>query len=86
VALLLLAPGSAQGAEPFESVHRFKYATAKDYPVDAILSATDRGKVANVPFMFCPRRNPPCAWGWSNSQRRFPSCAHPQRSGWEISM
>ena len=53
VALLLLAPGNTQAAEPFESVHCFKYATAKDYPVDAILFGTDRGKVADVPFMFC---------------------------------
>ena len=53
VTLLLLAPGNAQAAEPFESVHCFKYATAKDYPVDALLFGTDRGKLADVPFMFC---------------------------------
>ncbi len=52
-ALLLLAPGTAQAAEPFESVHCLEYATAKDYPVDAILFGTDRGKVADLPFMFC---------------------------------
>ncbi len=53
VALLLLAPGNAQATGPFESVHCFKYATIKDYPVDAMLFGTDRGKVADVPFMFC---------------------------------
>ena len=52
LALLLLAPGAAQAAE-FESFHCLKYATAKDYPVDAVLFGTDRGKVADLPFMFC---------------------------------
>ena len=53
VALLLLAPGNAQTAEPFESVHCFKYATIKDNPVDSLLFGTDHGKLADVPFMFC---------------------------------
>ncbi len=53
VAMLLLAPGNALAAEPFESLHCLKYAIAKDYPVDAILFGTDRGKLADLPFVFC---------------------------------
>lgn len=51
VALLQLAPGNAQAAEPFESVHCFKYAMAKDYPVATLFGT--KGKVADVPLMFC---------------------------------
>jgi glyoxylase-like metal-dependent hydrolase (beta-lactamase superfamily II) len=53
VALLLLVPGAVRAGEPFESLHCLKYAMAKDYPVDAILFGTDRGKVADLPFVFC---------------------------------
>ena len=37
VMALLLVPVIARASEPFESVHCFKYATAKDTPVDALL-------------------------------------------------
>ena len=53
VVSLLLAAGPAKAAQPFESLHCMKYAMAKDYPVDAILFGTDRGEVADLPFMFC---------------------------------
>lgn len=51
--LLLLPFGNARAAEPFTSLHCLRYATAEDYPVDAILFGTDRGQVADVPFVFC---------------------------------
>ena len=56
VASLLATPVAALAAEPFDSLHGLRYAIAKNYPVDAILFGTDRGMVADVPFMFCVAR------------------------------
>lgn len=54
--LVLLVSSAAGAAEPFDKLHCLKYASAQDYPVDAILFGTDRGEVADLPFMFCVAR------------------------------
>ena len=51
--LLLTLPVAAPAAEPFESLHCFRYAELKGYPVDAILFNTDRGQTVDAPFVLC---------------------------------
>ncbi len=53
LALVLLVPCVARGADPFESLYCFRYAEIKGYPVDAILFGTDRGKTMDLPFVLC---------------------------------
>lgn len=53
LALVVLLTGSARAADPFEALYCFEYAQAKDYPVDAILFGTDRGKTMDLPFVLC---------------------------------
>ena len=52
----VLSLASVAAAGPFESLHCFRYAEAKDYPADAILFGTDRGKTIQLPFMLCVAR------------------------------
>jgi len=52
-ALALLLSSTTAAAKPFESVHCIHYASLADYPVDAILFGTDRGKTMTAPFLLC---------------------------------
>ena len=56
IAFAAALAGAAQAADPFESLHCLRYAEGRDYPVDAILFGTDRGKTMNLPFVMCVAR------------------------------
>jgi len=51
VLLCLGFVGSALAAQ--YEIYSMKYSGLENYPVDAILFATDRGKTMNVPFSYC---------------------------------
>jgi glyoxylase-like metal-dependent hydrolase (beta-lactamase superfamily II) len=54
-----LAPLAAAAEEaPAYEVYALKYAMLKDYPTDAVLFGTDRGKVMDVPFAYAYIKGP----------------------------
>jgi len=54
--LLLALANGARAADTFDSVHCLQYATAREYPTDAILFGTDRGQTMDLPFVLCVAR------------------------------